>query len=168
MLREIAAASEAVVLPPEAIHTAAALEQRGLIKRKWRSNGLPLAVVTADGRYYLKHGEHPREVQAAMKRLDADAGEAARAPADGAWAALTLWQESRLYAQRRHPAAPHQYAPNEQGPTCPRDDLTPHQNERQMSVRISPITPTPHITHTHKTAGQAPFAIGSRIATHST
>ncbi|MEU3046326.1 hypothetical protein ABZ705_07285 [Streptomyces sp. NPDC006984] len=23
-----------------------------------------MAVVTADGRYYLKHGKHPREVQA--------------------------------------------------------------------------------------------------------
>jgi hypothetical protein len=83
MLREIAAASEAVVLPPKAIHTAAALEKRGLIKRTWRSSGLPVAVVTADGRYYLKHGKHPREVQAAKERLDEDADEAARAPADG-------------------------------------------------------------------------------------
>lgn len=64
MLREVAAASEALVLPPTAIHTAAALEKRGLIKRTWRSSGPPVAVVTADGRYYLKHGKHPREVQA--------------------------------------------------------------------------------------------------------
>ncbi|MEU3629781.1 MULTISPECIES: hypothetical protein [Streptomyces] len=83
MLREIAAASEAVVLPPKAIHTAAALEKRGLIKRTWRSSGPPVAVVTADGRYYLKHGKHPREVQAAKERLEEDADEAARAPADG-------------------------------------------------------------------------------------
>ncbi|MER7575654.1 hypothetical protein [Streptomyces sp. NPDC126514] len=62
MLREIAAASETVVLPPKAIHTAAALEKRGLIKRKWRSSGLRLAVVTADGRYYLKHGKHPLSI----------------------------------------------------------------------------------------------------------
>ncbi|WDF41918.1 hypothetical protein PBV52_36515 [Streptomyces sp. T12] len=83
MLREIASASEAVVLPPKAIHTAAALEKRGLIKRTWRSSGLPVAVVTADGRYYLKYGKHPREVQAAKERLAEDADEAARAPADG-------------------------------------------------------------------------------------
>ena len=46
--------------------------------------------------------------------------------------------------------------------------LTPHQNERHFSVKISPVTPTPHITHTHKTAGQDSFATGSRSATHST
>jgi hypothetical protein len=83
MLREIAAASETVVLPPKAIHTAAALEKRGLIKRTWRSSGPPVAVVTADGRYYLKHGKHPREVQATKERLEKDADESARAPADG-------------------------------------------------------------------------------------
>ncbi len=80
MLREIAAASEAVVLPPKAIHTAAALEKRGLIKRTWRSSGPPVTVVTADGRYYLKYGKHPRGVQAAKERLEEDADEAARAP----------------------------------------------------------------------------------------
>lgn len=72
-----------MVLPPKAIHTAAALEKRGLIKRTWRSSGPPVAVVTADGRYYLKHGKHPREVPAAKERLEEDADEPARAPADG-------------------------------------------------------------------------------------
>ncbi|MCX4561458.1 hypothetical protein OHA02_35400 [Streptomyces phaeochromogenes] len=83
MLREIAAASGALTVPPAGIHTASALEKRGLIKRTWRGSG-HIAVVTADGRYYLKHGKHPQEVQAAKKRLETDAGQAARAPADGA------------------------------------------------------------------------------------
>lgn len=37
-----------------------------------------------------------------------------------------------------------------------------------MSVKTPPVTPTPHIMRTGKTAGQEPFATGSRIATHST
>lgn len=36
------------------------------------------------------------------------------------------------------------------------------------SVKISPVTPTPHTMRTRKAAGQEPFAAGSRIATHST
>ncbi|WP_406480569.1 hypothetical protein [Streptomyces platensis] len=82
LLREIAAASNAASLPPVKTHTAWALEQRGLIKRTWRGSG-HVAVVTADGRYYLKHGRHPREVQAEKERLEGDAAQAARAPADG-------------------------------------------------------------------------------------
>ncbi len=53
----------------------------------------------------------------------------------------------------------------------PEKRLTLHQNERHerhFSVRISPVTPTPHIMCTHKTAGQEPLAAGSRMATHST
>ncbi len=41
-------------------------------------------------------------------------------------------------------------------------------NERHFSVKISPVTPTTHIMHIDKPAGQAAFAMGSRIATHST
>ncbi|WP_247196943.1 hypothetical protein [Streptomyces sp. GESEQ-35] len=51
-----------------------------MIKRTWRSSGPPVTVVTADGRYYLKYGKHPRGVQAAKERLEEDADEAARAP----------------------------------------------------------------------------------------
>ncbi|WP_438485433.1 hypothetical protein [Streptomyces sp. S186] len=82
MLREIAAASDAVAVPPRGIHTASALEKRGLIKRTWRG-GRHVAVVTAAGRYYLKHGKHPRKVQAEKERLEGDVEQAARAPADG-------------------------------------------------------------------------------------
>ncbi|WP_435835823.1 FG-GAP repeat domain-containing protein [Streptomyces anulatus] len=60
-----------------------ALEQRGLIKRTWRGSG-HVAVVTADGRYYLKHGKHPRQVQAEKERLEGDSAQAALAPAGGA------------------------------------------------------------------------------------
>ncbi|WP_369392492.1 hypothetical protein AB5J72_36615 [Streptomyces sp. CG1] len=83
MLREIAAASDAVAIPPGSTHTAWALEKRGLIKRTWRGSG-HVAIVTADGRYYLKHGKHAREVQAEKDRLEGDADQAAKAPADGA------------------------------------------------------------------------------------
>ncbi|MFJ8255617.1 hypothetical protein [Streptomyces sp. NPDC094466] len=83
LLREIAAASDAVQIAPGRVHTAWALEQRGLIQRTWRGNN-HVAVVTADGRFYLKHGKHPRQVQAEKERLEGDAAQAARAPADGA------------------------------------------------------------------------------------
>lgn len=36
------------------------------------------------------------------------------------------------------------------------------------SVKVSPLAPAPHIMRTQKTAGQKPFAAGSRMATHST
>lgn len=41
-------------------------------------------MVTADGRYYLKHGKHPRQVQAEKERLAGDSAQAALAPAGGA------------------------------------------------------------------------------------
>jgi hypothetical protein len=63
LLREIASAADAVAPAPGAIHTAWALGKRGLIKRTWRESR-HVAVVTADGRYYLKHGKRPRQVQA--------------------------------------------------------------------------------------------------------
>ncbi|MGW0769648.1 hypothetical protein [Streptomyces sp. NPDC002676] len=105
MLREIAAASEAVVLPPKAIHTAAALEKRGLIKRTRRSSGPPVAVVTADDRYYVKHGKHPREVKAAKEWLDEDADEPARAPADGVELISRLLSASGKITVPQHPLA---------------------------------------------------------------
>ncbi|MGF3198326.1 hypothetical protein [Streptomyces diastaticus] len=83
MFRQIAAASSAVPIAPKSSNTAWALEQRGLIKRSWRGSG-HVAVVTSDGRYFLKHGKHPKEVQAEKERLAGDAEQAERAPADGA------------------------------------------------------------------------------------
>ncbi|MGW1233005.1 hypothetical protein [Streptomyces californicus] len=83
LLREIAAVSDAVRIAPGRTQVGWALEQRGLIKRTWRGSG-HVAVVTADGRYYLKHGKHPRQVQAEKERLEGDSAQAALAPADGA------------------------------------------------------------------------------------
>ncbi|MEH0547515.1 hypothetical protein QA802_31865 [Streptomyces sp. B21-105] len=40
--------------------------------------------MTSDGRYFLKHGKHPKEVRAEKERLAGDAEQAERAPADGA------------------------------------------------------------------------------------
>ncbi|CAM5543083.1 hypothetical protein Sdia_48140 [Streptomyces diastaticus subsp. diastaticus] len=82
LLREIAAASSAMPIPPARTQTSWALEQRDLVKRTWRGSG-HVAVVTADGRYYLKHGKHPREVQAEKERLKGDAAQAALAPTTG-------------------------------------------------------------------------------------
>ncbi|MCZ0981627.1 hypothetical protein O1L60_29245 [Streptomyces diastatochromogenes] len=53
------------------------------------------------------------------------------------------------------------------GPARP-PSLTPRQNERHLSVKISPVTPTRRIQPTRETPGQASFFAGSRIATHST
>lgn len=77
LLRELAAVSDPVRIPPGRTQVAWALEQRGLIKRTWRGSG-HVAVVTADGRYYLKHGKHPRQVQAEKERLAGDSACCAR------------------------------------------------------------------------------------------
>jgi hypothetical protein len=53
-------------------------------------------------------------------------------------------------------------------PDTPSERASNERHERHFSVRISPVTPTPHIMRTHKTAGQEPFAAGSSTATHST
>lgn len=82
LLREIAAASSAMPIPPARTQTSWALKQRDLIKRTWRGSG-HVAVVTADGRYYLKHGKHPRQVQAEKEKLKGNAAQAALAPATG-------------------------------------------------------------------------------------
>ncbi|UQI47178.1 hypothetical protein M1P56_23945 [Streptomyces sp. HU2014] len=84
LLREVAASSGATPIPSKSSNTAWALEQRGLIKRSWTRNGAHVAIVTADGRYYLKHGRHPQEVQAEKDRLKGDSGQAALAPDGGA------------------------------------------------------------------------------------
>lgn len=53
-------------------------------------------------------------------------------------------------------------------PDTPSERASNERHERHFSVKISPVTPTSHIMRMHKTAGQAPFEAGSRIATHST
>lgn len=53
-------------------------------------------------------------------------------------------------------------------PDTPSERASNERHERHFSVKISPVTPTPHIMRTDKTAGQEPFAAGSRMATHST
>ncbi|WP_308365811.1 hypothetical protein [Streptomyces sp. ISL-86] len=78
LLHKIAAASGALTIAPSRSNTAWALRQRGLIKQSGQA-----AVVTSEGRYFLKHGKHPKEVQAEKERLAGDAERAARAPADG-------------------------------------------------------------------------------------
>lgn len=57
--------------------------------------------------------------------------------------------------------------PNRSADT-PSERASDERHGRHFSVKISPITPTSHMMRTHKTAGHAPFATGSRIATHST
>lgn len=94
LLRQIAAASNAVPVAPKSSNTAWALEQRGLIKQSWRGSG-HVAVVTSDGRYVLKHGKHPREARAERERLAGDAEQAKRAPADGAQLIARLRRDPR-------------------------------------------------------------------------
>ncbi|MEU9003954.1 hypothetical protein [Streptomyces sp. NPDC048551] len=79
LLRQIASAPGALTIAPNRSNTAWALRQRGLIQQSGQA-----AVVTSDGRYFLKHGKHPKEVQSEKDRLAGDAERAARAPADGA------------------------------------------------------------------------------------
>ncbi|MFD7341369.1 hypothetical protein ACFV98_36140 [Streptomyces violascens] len=84
LLREVAASSSATPIPWKSSNTAWALEQRGLIKRSWTGKGEHVAIVTADGRYYLKHGRHPEVVRAEKKRLKGVSDRAALAPCGGA------------------------------------------------------------------------------------
>ncbi len=78
-----------------------------------------------------------------------------------------------------HPASPALVAPAtlttltrfdlpDKAPDIPSERASNERHERHFSVKISPVTPTPHIMRTRKTAGQEPFPAGSRIATHST
>ncbi|MEU5585524.1 hypothetical protein [Streptomyces chrestomyceticus] len=58
MLRQIAAEPAAVRVPLKSSNTAWGLEQRGLIERIWRDSG-HVAVVTSNGRHFLKHRGGP-------------------------------------------------------------------------------------------------------------
>jgi hypothetical protein len=65
-----------------------ALEQRRLVKRSMpllenRTMGLT-AVLTDEGKYFLKHGRHPEEVEREAQRAAADSTTVKEAPADGA------------------------------------------------------------------------------------
>lgn len=53
-------------------------------------------------------------------------------------------------------------------PDTPSERASNERHERHFSVKISPVTPTPHIMRTENTAGQEPFVTRLRIATHST
>jgi hypothetical protein len=72
--------------------------------------------------------------------------------------------DAKSAPQSGHPSAEQGH----NGPDTPSERASNERHERHFSVKISPVTPTPHIMRTHEAAGQAPFATGSRIATHST
>ncbi|WP_406369668.1 hypothetical protein OG788_07660 [Streptomyces sp. NBC_00647] len=59
-----------------------ALRQRTLVTTSW-ATGRQVVTLTADGRFYLKHGKHPKEVEEEKQRLKNDPAQAALAPADG-------------------------------------------------------------------------------------
>lgn len=86
---------------------------------------------------------------------------------------LTI-RNQQLRAERRTPSAPIDIRPltgpdlPNRSPDIPSERASNERHERHFSVEISPVTPTPNIMRTRKTAGQEPFAAGSRIATHST
>ncbi|MFJ5221053.1 hypothetical protein ACIP98_41230 [Streptomyces sp. NPDC088354] len=71
--------------PVQDVHSGVlwALEQRGLVKTGY-AGGRRNTVVTADGRFYIKHGKHPNQAEADKERLRQDPAQAALAPADGA------------------------------------------------------------------------------------
>lgn len=77
-------------------------------------------------------------------------------------------RDRHLYAPASTAFATCRQLPPRQDLTCPTNRLTPHRNERLISVKLSPVTPTTHIMRTHQTVGQKPFETCSRIATHST
>ncbi|MFK0193934.1 hypothetical protein [Kitasatospora sp. NPDC090308] len=64
-----------------------ALEQRKLVKRKFsitkQGYQVQTAAVTEQGKYYLKHGRHPEEVEREAQRNARDPDTAKDAPADG-------------------------------------------------------------------------------------
>ncbi|MFI6847078.1 hypothetical protein ACIBJD_20915 [Kitasatospora sp. NPDC050467] len=66
-------------------HTLWALEQRKLVKRSWNGNdGSQTVTITEQGRYFLKHGRHPEEVEQEAQRTARDPETAKAAPGDGA------------------------------------------------------------------------------------
>lgn len=76
--------------------------------------------------------------------------------------ALLLFSNTVLGLRRTCPDLP------PEPPDTPSERASNERHERPFSVKISPVTPTSHIMRTSKTAGQEPFAAGSRMATHST
>lgn len=84
LLHQIAAAPKGY----EAAHAHSgvlwALQQRELVQTSHGPTGRQVVGLTASGRFYLKHGKHPKEVEADKQRLKDDPAQAALAPADGA------------------------------------------------------------------------------------
>lgn len=84
LLAEAAQASGTYVAGPPQSSVVWALQTRGLVTSSYARGGGTAVVVTADGRFFLKHGRHPKEVEAEKARLKKDPAEAALAPVDGA------------------------------------------------------------------------------------
>ncbi|MGW1395664.1 hypothetical protein ACWD6Q_28835 [Streptomyces nigra] len=82
VLKQVAAAPKA--FEARGVHSGVlwALQQRQLVKTSW-ATGRQTVVITSDGRFYLKHGKHPKEVEENKQRLKNDPAQAALAPADG-------------------------------------------------------------------------------------
>ncbi|MEU0061424.1 hypothetical protein [Streptomyces sp. NPDC006334] len=82
LLKQVAAAPKG--FEAQGVHSGVlwALQQRTMVKTGW-AMGRQTALITADGRFYLKHGKHPKEVEEEKQRLKNDPAQAALAPADG-------------------------------------------------------------------------------------
>ncbi|MFD4510069.1 hypothetical protein [Streptomyces sp. NPDC058457] len=84
LLKQVAAAPKAYEAANAHSGVLWALQQRGLVQRGRGPAGREVVVLTASGRFYLKHGKHPKEAEADKQRLKDDPAQAALAPADGA------------------------------------------------------------------------------------
>ncbi|OIV37117.1 hypothetical protein BIV57_12795 [Mangrovactinospora gilvigrisea] len=82
LLQQISESDSALSVSSESSMTTWALKTRGLIKTDGYGSS-EVAVITADGRYYLKHGRHPRQEQEERQRLQQDPEQAALAPSGG-------------------------------------------------------------------------------------
>ncbi|MEU8132132.1 hypothetical protein [Streptodolium elevatio] len=82
LLRRVSEAPGTFVAGPQETNIVWALESRGLVKSSYARGGKAVAV-TADGRFFLKHGKHPQEIAAEKERLKNDPAQAALAPKDG-------------------------------------------------------------------------------------
>ncbi|MGW6263288.1 hypothetical protein [Streptomyces sp. NPDC055085] len=85
LLKQIAAASNMYEVQSAHSGVLWALTQRNLVQTE-TSRGpqrRQVVVLTADGRFYLEHGKHPKEAEAEKQRLKDDPAQAALAPADG-------------------------------------------------------------------------------------
>ncbi|MFJ1975277.1 hypothetical protein ACIO93_42400 [Streptomyces sp. NPDC087903] len=83
LLKQVAAASN--TYEPLNAHSGVlwALTQRELVQTSRGPRGRQVVVLTADGRFYLKHGKHPKEAEEEKQRLKNDPAQAALAPANG-------------------------------------------------------------------------------------